>query len=1496
MRRILFIPVVVVIVFVLSFSAQEIHAYAASNTVDSSWCSGNGFSWDLTTSTCTLTGDANIAYGNSLVNPAGTTLVISSGVLDLEGGLTNDGTLDITASGLADHVAIIMDATCDPLSPVCSPANSLLTNHGTINIQNIGGTSVNAVSTGIEVASGTLNNTGTINIKSNGGEFNFGIFSPTEGNAVLFASNFLNYGTVNVANSGNGYGIEEDQSSGDNTITFSNVGTINIENSGGYGFLNAAVFSNSGTFNLDNSGGYGLFSDSTLTNTASGTITIENTTTGLTAPIVQNPGSIIDEACGTYSTSGFISYSGNAIQHSNTCIMSFSERGFSGETWGVAVNGTNYTTSNSSLIITGLSQTSDYQYDSSVAAGTGVQYTCSTGCSGSVSNTPGYNDANYLTQYYLTVASPYGTTIGQGWYNADSSATFGLDQNLAGGGLVEYRLAGWNSTDPGGYSGTYPSPAGLTETITINNPVTETASWGPYYLVTYKNTGCGSSSARYLAAGSLATPPSQLPDSVFPLTEARCSLVSDNSTTTPLTGATTIAATYLAQFLLTIDDSTGPNSSPISEWVDAGTTVTPDVNSPLQGGPGLQYLASGWTINPSPLSGALTSRGDATSGTGNTASFPMFFFGSITWNWNKQLTATQNGNWNDSATWGGASFPATIASGDIVIIPAGIIVTIPSGITITDSGNITVASGGTINDNSVLVISGQLTNGGTINISGNELEVYGTLDNKGTISFTSDNDLFNQGTVTNECGSKISGTYNLLSGSNQPVNKICDTSPPTLSITQPSNLTSLDHISSVNGTASDDTFVSSVTGKIDGGQVLVATTSDIFAHWSFVTPGLSNGPHVIQINTTDSVGLVTSQILSITVDNVPPTTTTTLSGTQGANKWYASPVSVTLNAVDNSDGSGVKSTTYSLDGGPHTTYSIPFTISGDSNHTLTFNSTDNAGNAELPNTLHIAIDTIPPVITVPSDVTQEATGPQTIVTLGTAVANDAVDGAVTVTNNATTTYPVGITKIQYSATDLAGNTAIAYQTVTVHDTTPPVLTVPTQVTAQATGPSGAQVTYTTSAIDLVDGPVTPVCNLPSGNTFAFGTTLVTCTATDIHNNTSTGTFNVLVQNKMPPTLSISSPVNNALVNTATVSISGTASDIVSVSKISWKVDTGAISTVSGITPGPNVSWSIATNNLLIGSHVIQVNATDSAGLVTISNLAITYVSPTGSITSTSGTGQVTFAVNNGGFTSLGSIPISGLPTPPPPGLYPLGFFTWSITGFAPATSIPVTVTSTTTLPPQSHYFKLIGGTWVSIPVTVSGNKMTFVITDNGPFDGNPAVGVISDPGTIVDPTNGRITGGGNIGKGTNFGFEVTSDVSKTDQIKGNFEYSDKYVKLNLNSNNISLLSVGTTTSQATFVGTGSYDRHDKHDRNDAADTFLVSISDPDKTGQHDTLSITVTNSTGNVIYQNSGTVKGHVEIHKFADKDDKSDSGLIPQNNGNNGNDGKHENDHEKNH
>ncbi|MEZ5291990.1 MAG: HYR domain-containing protein [Vicinamibacterales bacterium] len=78
------------------------------------------------------------------------------------------------------------------------------------------------------------------------------------------------------------------------------------------------------------------------------------------------------------------------------------------------------------------------------------------------------------------------------------------------------------------------------------------------------------------------------------------------------------------------------------------------------------------------------------------------------------------------------------------------------------------------------------------------------------------------------------------------------------------------------------------------------------------------------------------------------------------------------------------------------------------------------------------------------------------------------------------------------------------------DTTPPVVTVPDDLVADAQGPLGAVVTFTATATDDVSGPVPVTCVPASGSLFAYGPTSVTCTASDAFGNTGSASFRVTV--------------------------------------------------------------------------------------------------------------------------------------------------------------------------------------------------------------------------------------------------------------------------------------------------------------------------------------------------------------------------------------------------
>ena len=106
-------------------------------------------------------------------------------------------------------------------------------------------------------------------------------------------------------------------------------------------------------------------------------------------------------------------------------------------------------------------------------------------------------------------------------------------------------------------------------------------------------------------------------------------------------------------------------------------------------------------------------------------------------------------------------------------------------------------------------------------------------------------------------------------------------------------------------------------------------------------------------------------------------------------------------------------------------------------------------------------------------------------------------------------YPVGVTTINWTATDASGNSASAVQTITVRDVEAPVLVVPSNFSVNATSPSGAVVTYSVKATDNV-GVVSLVCEPPSGSLVGIGYKDINCAASDAAGNITRAEFGVEV--------------------------------------------------------------------------------------------------------------------------------------------------------------------------------------------------------------------------------------------------------------------------------------------------------------------------------------------------------------------------------------------------
>jgi hypothetical protein len=131
----------------------------------------------------------------------------------------------------------------------------------------------------------------------------------------------------------------------------------------------------------------------------------------------------------------------------------------------------------------------------------------------------------------------------------------------------------------------------------------------------------------------------------------------------------------------------------------------------------------------------------------------------------------------------------------------------------------------------------------------------------------------------------------------------------------------------------------------------------------------------------------------------------------------------------------------------------------------------------------------------------------------------ATNGTVTITSN--TQLTDGTYDVYAHVVDQAGNasdTNVVNITIVSIDATAPQLTLPGNITEEATSAAGATVTYAASANDAVDGNVTVNCSKNSGATFALGTTTVNCSATDRADNTASGNFDVTVRDTTAPVI------------------------------------------------------------------------------------------------------------------------------------------------------------------------------------------------------------------------------------------------------------------------------------------------------------------------------------------------------------------------------------------
>ena len=285
-------------------------------------------------------------------------------------------------------------------------------------------------------------------------------------------------------------------------------------------------------------------------------------------------------------------------------------------------------------------------------------------------------------------------------------------------------------------------------------------------------------------------------------------------------------------------------------------------------------------------------------------------------------------------------------------------------------------------------------------------------------------------------------------------------------------------------------------------------------------------------------------------------------------------------------------------------------------------------------TVTVKGDEEPPVLTIPETaITIEAEGPTTPETsqqltafIESITAEDNIQGDISDAIEATVDgetaevfqFPVGSTEVALSVKDSSGNEDTGTVTITVVDTTPPVLSGVVDVTLAADDSSGvsSQGQLAVTALDLVEGEVSVVLSIGEAElpaSYPLGTTEVTVTATDSSNNSVSNTLIVTVTDQTDPVIVSASGVT--LEATGPGGYSGTVDEVIAAIVVSDNVDTAPVVALADGVDG----------NFPLGPTDVSVTVTDAAGNSSSGTVPVTVVDTTAP--SFSGANQLVLTVD-----------------------------------------------------------------------------------------------------------------------------------------------------------------------------------------------------------------------------------------------------------------------------
>jgi pimeloyl-ACP methyl ester carboxylesterase len=283
--------------------------------------------------------------------------------------------------------------------------------------------------------------------------------------------------------------------------------------------------------------------------------------------------------------------------------------------------------------------------------------------------------------------------------------------------------------------------------------------------------------------------------------------------------------------------------------------------------------------------------------------------------------------------------------------------------------------------------------------------------------------------------------------------------------------------------------LSAMAGGVPVGETATYTWTGPFATSNKATDvvHLPLGTHTITLKVDVASGVsVTDQVVVVIGDTTPPILGSAIGHTIEATAIGGTPFTLSPQATD-------------ACGAVAVTMSPALAVYPLGETSVTLIATDASGNTASGNVTITVVDTTPPVIASPDNVTVEATAVLSHLVLAAPGATDIFP--VTITSDGPAAFPLGDTLVTWTATDANGNSAAVTHTVTVVDTTPPVLTLPPDVTVTASGASTRVEIGLATATDIFGATVSH--NAPEN--FPLGTTHVRWDAVDGNGNRSSRT-------------------------------------------------------------------------------------------------------------------------------------------------------------------------------------------------------------------------------------------------------------------------------------------------------------------------------------------------------------------------------------------------------